>query len=189
MRSLTLAILWLLLAPALVGQVRILATPEPLEVLRSIGVRGLGLWTLTICNDSPAPLLLSRERLQLALPNIRMVSNERARSVLMYYRGRRPAARAAQVLRYAAMGATIGAGFAGLPASAIAGLAIGTAGADQYSRILESQLPGLDPLVGCLINESMALGPGQCGTRCAFAALKHGAAPTETEIPGKGLSQ
>jgi hypothetical protein len=182
MRGSLLAIL--VLAFPAGGQMRILATPEPMEVVRSVGVRGLGLWHLTVCNDSEAAVSLSQERLRLALPGIRIVASDRARAVLTYSRSRTRTAVAARVIQYLLMGAAPAAGFSGVPTPVVAGLALGIGVANQMAARLDSEVPPLAPLLSGLSDEALALGPGACGVRTVFAAPVHGARPVEARIGG-----
>lgn len=175
--------LLLLIAGPLAGQVRILATPEPMEVLRAVGLRTLGLWTVTACNDSPRATMLPKERLMLALPSVRIVHTDRAKAVLSYAQGRQPRARAVQVIRYALLGAAVASGFAGGSPAASAGLAAGAGFADQFARRLEAETPSLAPWLAGLSDEPLRLDPGSCGFRTVFAALQRGARPVEVTIP------
>lgn len=174
----------ILLCLPLWGQVRILATPEPMmEVLKSLGMKGLGLWVVTACSESGLPVTLPRERLILALPTVRIVSTERARAALEYAQRRTWQARAAGVIRYGLMGSTVGTAAAGSQKTVIAGLALGAILADQVARRLENEIPRLDPWVAGLSDEPLALPPGACGTRTVFAALQRNAHVVEITIP------
>lgn len=172
----------LLLAFPASAQVRILATPEPMSVLRSIGLRDLGLWHLAVCNDGAASVALPRERLLLALPSVRIVSNDRARAVLEHSRGRTRKAVAARVVRHLLLGATAGAGAAQVPARAVGYLALGFGVADQVAQRLESEIPSAAPILAGLSDDTLTLNPGQCGSRTVFAALQTGARPVEAVV-------
>lgn len=174
---------FLLLTIPGISQVRILATPEPMAVVRSVGLRDMGLWSAAVCNDSAVPVSLQRERLVQALPTVRIISSERARAVLAYSRGRTKKAVAARVIRYVLIGATAGAGLAQVPARAVGYLAVGLGVADQVAARLDNDVPSLAPLLSGMSDEPLALGPGQCGSRTVFAALQIGAKPIEAIIP------
>lgn len=164
------------------GEVRILATPEPMAVLESLGLRTLGLWSITVCSEAAVPVTLPRERLVLALPAVRIVSNERARAVLAHAQGRAWQARVAGVIRYALLGSTAGTATARTQGNVVAGLALGVVLADQIARRLESEMPALAPWLAGLEESPMILPPGACGIRTVFAALQHGAKPVEAVI-------
>lgn len=176
------AVLFIVFPSTVQPQVRILATPEPMAVMQSLGMRTLGLWSISLCNDTASPVTISRERVILALPAVRIVSTERARAALAYAQGRTWQARAAGVMRWGLMGSTVGAALAGTNKQVIAGLAVGALLADQVARRLENEIPRLDPWVAGLSDEALTLGPGQCGSRTVFAALQRGAKVTDAVI-------
>lgn len=173
---------FILLCLPLWGQIRILATPEPMAVMQSLGMRTLGLWAISICNDTASPVTIPRERVVLALPVVRIVSSERARAALEYAQRRTWQARAASAIRYGLMGSTVGTAVAGSQKTVIVGLAFGAVLADQVARRLENEIPRLDPWVAGMSDAPLVLGPGQCGSRTVFAALQHGARQVEAVI-------
>jgi hypothetical protein len=145
-------------------------------------MRTLGLWSISACNETAAAITLPRERLVLALPSVRIVSNERARAALAYAQGRTPAARAAGVIRYLLLGGTVAGAAVGSRKEAVAALAGAALLADQVARRLDSEVPGLAPWLAGLEDGPVTFGPGACASRTVFAALVHGAKPIEAVI-------
>lgn len=176
-----LALLTLACLP-LWGQVRLIATPEPMVVMQSLGMRTLGLWTISLCSESAVSVTIPRERLILALPTVRIISTERARAALVYAQERTWQARTVSVIRYGLLGSTVGTAVAGTRKGVIVGLAAGALLADQIARRIESEIPRLDPWVAGLDDAPLVLGPGQCGSRTVFAALQRQARVVETTI-------
>jgi len=160
----------ILLALPLWGQVRLIATPEPMAVMESLGMRSLGLWTVSLCSESPAPVVVPRERLVLALPTVRIVPNDRARAALQYAQERTWQARTAGVMKYILLGATGATALAKTNPNVVAGLAVGTGVAMEVARRLEGDTPVLTPWLAGLDDGPLVLGPGQCGSRTVFAA-------------------
>jgi hypothetical protein len=170
-------------APAPSIGVRVRATPEPMSVLEALKLRTLGLWSLSVCNETAATRTLARERLVLALPSIRIVGNDRARSALEYARGRTWQARTASVIRYGLLGATASTALAGSQKRVIASLAAGALVADQVARRLDADTPALAPWLAGLSDEPLVLNPGACGSRTVFAAPMRNARVVEVTIP------
>lgn len=164
------------------AQVRVLATPEPMVVLQALRVRDLGLWNLSVCNDSATPVVLQHERLVLALPSLRIISSVRAQAVLAHARSRTPRATAARIIRYAPIVATAAAGLSQVPARAVGIMAVGAIAADQIASRLEASTPLLEPLLRGTTDTALELGPGQCGSRTVFAAIQQSVKPIEVEI-------
>lgn len=191
-----LAAICVLAALAASGQgVRVQATPEPMAVMESLGMRSLGLWSVALCSEAAVPRIVTREQLILALPTVRIVATERAKAALQYAQGRTWQARMASGIRYVLMGGTAGSALlavrqndSGRPAcrycaAATATLAVSTVFADQVARRLDSEVPALAPFLAGVSDEPLSLAPGACGTRTVFAALQSGAHVTMAVIP------
>jgi hypothetical protein len=165
----------------LLAQVRLIANSEGQEVLKPLAVRGITLRTVSACNDGPVLVTLQRERIQLALPTIRIINNERAIAVLTAYQGRNKKAVAAQIIQYATLVAAAMGGMNEVPAQVVGWLASASLGADQVGRKLAGEVPALGPLLAGVSSEPLVLGPGQCGTRTYYAAISS-AKPVEAVI-------
>jgi len=174
----------LLACGALCGQIRVLATPEPLEVLRATGVRNLGVWTIGVCNDGKEARVVSPERIRMLLPELRIVEPSRAAALLNQGQRRSKRATLARLLAYGAALATsfTGSGLVSANPTIISALALGTVTLNQASSWTASTLPDLSPFSSNLLSSSLDLPAGGCATRSVFTALmKHARPMSATE--------
>lgn len=160
-----------LLTSSLPGQVSIQLSPEPMEVLAALHVRGVGLWTLRVCNDSSSATLVAPERILMAVPSVRILDSSRAEAVLAAARGRNWRVQAATYISLGALMATALTGWGAIAAqpAVIAALGVGSGAARLVADELGRNAPDLGPYTGSLLETPIALSAGQCATRTVFA--------------------
>lgn len=178
-------ILQLICTFALCAQLRVLATPEPMEVVRALNVRDIGLWDVVICNDGDTARSVPVERIRLMLPGLRIIDQARAQAVVSTALKRSKRALAARLLTYGAALATTftGSGLVTANARVISSLAVGTVTLTQTSKWVESSLPDLSPFAASSLSAPVELQAGACTTRTVFAAKTKGARPIEAREP------
>lgn len=167
------------------AQLRVLATPEPPEVLKALNLRGLALWDVMVCNDGATHLNVAPERIRMLLPALRVVDPARAQAVLQTAVKRSKAATAARLLGYGAALATTftGSGMIAANAKTVASLALGTVVLTQGQKWTEASVPDTTPYLSNGLTAPIDLNPGACATRTVFAARTRGAKPLQASEP------
>ncbi len=169
---LPLVLIALLLCGAAQAQVSAQFSPEPMAVMSSLNIRSMGLWSVRMCNDGAAPVLLPEERIYMAAPGLSLIMPVRARAILLTRQASTQKATVVRYIKYGLIGAAGLTGFGAVAASTtvIASLASGAALAGEVQRTLELEIPSIAPFADSLLEGPITLPPGGCATRTAFAA-------------------
>lgn len=172
------------LACSAAAQVQVRFSPEPLEVLRAMNVKKLGVWSVALCSDYSSPVIVPRERIAMAAGDLHIVEPSRASAVLNTRRNSTKKAVVAEAIEYLLIGtgAFGGAGTIKMSTKVLGDLAVATGVAHTIQDKLRSQLPDLTPFTDNLLTEPVSLGPAQCATRTVFAGLMHNAHPINGTI-------
>jgi hypothetical protein len=172
-------------APSAPVKVSIQFVPEPMEVLKAVGIASrLGLWRIGICNDSAIAVQIPPERIYMAAGSVRIVSPARASLVLSQRQKQSVKAVMVEVIEYALIGASVigGGGMFSISTKGLGELALATGVAHTVHDKLQGQIPSLAAFTEDALTGPVALAPGQCATKSAFAAKMKNPQVVTTEI-------
>ena len=177
-------LLSLALALPALAQVQVRFSPEPLEVLRAMNVKKLGVWSVALCSDYSHPVSIPRERISMAAGPIHIIEPVRATAVLNTRRATTKKALVAEGIEYLLLGASVfgGSGMIAMTPKILGALAAGTGVAHTVQDRLRSQLPDLGPFTDGLLTGPVSLAPAQCATRTVFAGLMKNPQPVTATI-------
>lgn len=158
-------------------------TPDPMAIVTSViaNAHDIGRWTIEVCNNGNVPVTIPWERISMAAPSIRFLSNTDA---ALNLNSKPPRTFWGQVGHYGSIGAeaaALGLAVANSRGNAawITGLSIGGMVAPGITQIAQQQIPSVAPLLQ-FGQYPVTLSPngtsGSCFTDYRYAAKMHGVA-------------
>lgn len=169
------------------AQVQALFTPVPPQVTQTLGIRGVGAWTVRVCNQSPERVTIPEERFYLAAPQLLLLDKRAIVMLLTVQHGHNPKVRIARYVETAIALTSVFAAGGLFTASVktIVALSLGATAAHQLADILQGEVPNLAPLEPLLVDGSITLEPGACATRFTFGAVQKAPQPLVVDVPAR----
>lgn len=168
-------------APNSTSVVTLVMKPMSLYSTRKVIGEGrtVGLWRVGVCNDTAQRIVVPRERLMAAVPDVIDLPNDLAEDVVGRQTSAAPAsflgANGDKLLNFASSGLMVGGVVSGTGNATYAGL--GLAGLMFIFQSISKTAPTAQPYFSQLLPSAIPLDPGACSGYYVFASLMKGAAP------------
>ncbi len=160
------------------AQVRVACSPEPLEVMSSLHVRGMGQWACYLRNEGAAVRTVAPEDVYIGVISIRPIDPASALIVLSDHQARSTAAKVVKVLGVAGQLAGVGLSLASKANAQLGtGLAVGSGFLGPVLQIAQGEVPSTAPFLSQLLSAPVTLTAGGTATRTIFCAKQKAPAP------------